>query len=212
MTLNGRSERRRAGFTLIEVMVSLVVLVVGSMALITLMQYGGRANAAARSMNIATEIADRWAARFKQDAQTWTQVGQLVGAPTAAQVLASTNWLRRVDVQPNVFQTITMPPGSLYSNAFNFYGDDIPGAGANSPVYYCASFRPNWVDYGRSIRIDIRVWWRKERNLTQRDTTIARDFIGCADNDTQLRPGQPLWDAYSIIYMPVTVNMTQVVN
>ena len=66
-----RSARAR-GFTLIEVMVALGVMTVGVFGLIALQLYTIRSNSHARQLGIATQIAQQWIERIKQDAHTGT--------------------------------------------------------------------------------------------------------------------------------------------
>jgi prepilin-type N-terminal cleavage/methylation domain-containing protein len=206
MGVRATTAQRRQGFTLIEVMVSLGVMTIGAMAILALQQQSVRSNAHARQITIATQIAERWAERFKQDAQTWNAVGLRVGAPNLQTVLGGTTWLQQIIAQPNVFQTIGNT-GNNISNAFDYQGFDVPNTGN---YYYCASFRPSWVYYGRAMRIDIRVWWARqniERTSGAISNITAAPFAGCNDPLGVLDPGGTQYANYHVVYLPTVVRM-----
>jgi prepilin-type N-terminal cleavage/methylation domain-containing protein len=209
MTVRRTSVRRAQGFTLIEVMVSLGVMTVGAMAILMLQQQSIRSNAHARQLTIATQIAERWAERFKQDAQTWNAVGLPSGTPAAKDVLVGTKWLKQIIDKPDEFQMIK-DTGSIISNAFDYQGFDVPSGAGNPDYYYCASFRPSWVYFGRAMRIDIRVWWARE-NIQRIGglSNITKNFPGCDDAGGALDPGGAEYSNYHVVYLPTVVRMVE---
>jgi prepilin-type N-terminal cleavage/methylation domain-containing protein len=202
------SQRRRQGFTLIEVMISLLVMTVGVLPLLALHSYGIRSNTHARQMSIALSIAERWVDRFQQDAHTWNQVGvfNVAGQPNDAVVLANTTYLRQIVTTPNVYQTIgNVTP--LISNAFDYRGNDVANVGGNTPIFFCASFRPAWVYYGRAMRVDVRIWWARE------GSDLNTTFPGCADDNVQLNPGpNTLMNNYHVVYLPTVIRVVPLYN
>jgi type IV pilus modification protein PilV len=210
MRVQRTTSPRQQGFTLIEVMVSLVVMTIGAMAILALQQQSIRSNAHARQLTIATQIAERWAERFKQDAKTWNAVGQASGTPTAEEVLGPTQWLEQIVDKPNEFQQIVIDAAEqTISNAFDYQGFDVPSA--NDEYYYCASFRPSWVYFGRAMRIDIRVWWARE-NIQRASgvvSSITKQFPGCDDRQGLLDPGGAQYANYHVVYLPTVVRMVE---
>ncbi|MGD8861769.1 MAG: prepilin-type N-terminal cleavage/methylation domain-containing protein [Myxococcales bacterium] len=211
MTRRDARRRNRGGFTLIEVMVSLGVMTVGAMAVIALQQHTVRANTHARELTTAMNIAQMWVERIKQDNATWTQAGFVgtAGQPTPQQVLQNTNWLNRVNVLPNVFQTIVVPAWvdeDSISNAFDFNGKEVSADASN--VHFCASFRPAWVYVGRALRVDVRVWWARAGT----GADINTDFPQCADDGVRLSPGGAMFNNYHVVYLPTVVRMLAVVQ
>jgi prepilin-type N-terminal cleavage/methylation domain-containing protein len=208
MSARRRAGQRRQGFTLIEVMVSLGVMTVGAMAILALQQQSIRSNAHARQLTIATEIAERWAERFKQDAQSWNTVGLASGTPNAVDVLSRTKWLKQITNKPNEFQRIEDLDEPV-SNAFDYQGFDVPSV--NGGYYYCASFRPSWVYFGRAMRIDIRVWWARE-NIQRSSGTVSNivaQFKDCDDPPGMLDPGGAQYSNYHVVYLPTVVRMVE---
>lgn len=170
-----RRSRRRArtrGFTIVEVIVAMGVMVLGMMGIFALQKQTLLANSIGRQRAIAHQIAQTWIEYLKQDALiNWTQAGETEAGPPAAQVIAPTAWLSAVNVLPGVFQQI--PASAVQdqvSNAFDFRGDAIRGGVRNGVVpagtspWFCVSFRPQWVYLGRALRVDVRVFWPRPQS------------------------------------------------
>ena len=198
-------QRRRQAFTLVEVMVSLGVMTIGAMALIAMQQQTTRANVHARTLTVATQIAQNVIERLKLEALTWNAVTtspatDLVNAPSLAKIAAGAT--------PGEFMTLTprFPDTRLLSNAFDYYGADrdlTTGAAAEvAATYYCASYRLTWI-YAtfRAMRVDVRVWWSKEAP----SRSITTDFPACADNNAKLNPNGTMYDAYHIVYLSTVI-------
>jgi prepilin-type N-terminal cleavage/methylation domain-containing protein len=208
-----RASRRRGGFTLIEVMVSLGIMTVGALGMLALEQHTIRSNAHARQLTMAMQIAQLWVERLKQDASRWTIAGATPGGPNDATVLASTRFLGQIAAKPDQFQTILNPTATL-SNAFDYQGNDVDVAANAANVFYCASFRLGWVYYGNAMRADVRVWWARESSSAT-PNAITLDFAGCADNDTALSPnpspgGGPQFNNYHVVYLSTVIRLTAV--
>lgn len=208
-----RKRQRRAAFTLIEVMISLGIMTMGALAIITLQQQTIRSNAHARELTTAMQIAQLWAERFKQDATQWNQAAIAGGAPTAAAVLANTVYLQAINTRPNVFQAI-LPPNTgtpAVSNAFDFRFNEV--ANDDPTTYYCVSFRPAWVSFGRAMRVDVRVWWARTGFTPSANFlgSVTANFPNCIDTDrTALDPGGALFNDYHVVYLPTVIRMVTV--
>jgi type II secretory pathway pseudopilin PulG len=211
-SVRATAKRKRSGFTLIEVMVSLGVMMMGAMAILALQQHSMRSNSHARQLTIAMQIAQQWVERLKQDSASWNAVGLSTGSPTAAEVLANTLYLRGITGAPNAFQTIPNVTQTV-SNAFDFMGNDT--ANDNSigarPVFYCASMRVGWVYFGRAMRADVRVWWPRVEGGNAA-ASVLTDFAACADDNAKLNPGGTQYDNYHVVYLPSVIRMTTVDN
>jgi type IV pilus assembly protein PilV len=204
-----RNGRRRAGFTLIEVMVSLGIMTVGALGMLALQQHTIRSNSHARELTTAMQIAQLWIERLKQDGSVWTTPGANPGGPTDATILNRTRYLIQVSTKPNQFQQILNTTPAV-SNAFDFQGNDVDATVGN--VYYCASFRPMWVYYGNALRVDVRVWWPRETSSTTNANAIATVFTGCADDNRMLNPSPPgaEFNNYHVVYLSTVIRVTTV--
>lgn len=219
-----RSRRRQAGFTLVEVMVSLGIMTIGAMALIGMQQQVTRANVHARELTTAMQIAQTWVERLKVDGMRWNQVSGVPGTD-----LVNTDFLDNVAVQgmEGVFTTIpltqTLRDAGL-SSAFDYYGRDVPASiNSMAGVHYCASYRLTWVFFNRNasppadnraLRADVRVWWAKERaagGAKAGGNAIGTDFVNCVDGAGLLTPpvgATPAgdeFDNYHVVYLSTVI-------
>ena len=84
--------RGRRGYTVIEVMIALTLLAVGTSGVIAMQKVTAIANRDARCLVVATQIARSWIERLRADATQWNH-------PSAIDVnsdLADTRWLKSV--------------------------------------------------------------------------------------------------------------------
>lgn len=193
-----RSARRKRGFTIIEVVVAMGVMVVGVMAVVSLQTHTVKVNSLARQMSTANQIAQTWLERMKQDAHRWNQPGDPLGTPTPIQALAQTQWLQAVNAVPGRFQTV--PVSASSSGAFDFQGNEIVLGAAGAP-FFCVGFKPAWVYIGHAIRIDVRVFWPRER---------AAAVVDCVDTDAPLNPGGALFGRFHTVYLSTVIKHTRV--
>ena len=160
------STRKSRGFTIIEVLTSMGVMVIGVMAIVGLQQQTVIANSEARQMMIANQIAQTWIERLKQDAATWNVAPDATTQlPPPQAVVANTRWLWAVSAAPFQWQAIPNPIFTA-SNSFDFRGIEMQpalGVGGGAPPFFCVDFRPQWVYPGYALRVDVRVWWARAR-------------------------------------------------
>ncbi len=162
---------KRAGYTLIEVMMALGVLSAGSVGIMAMHQAATRGNMEARQMSVANQLTQRWVERLRRDSLYWT-----TGAPAPdPTLLARTSYLRGVAAPgTNPSWVIPEPPAISGETAnFDYYGNDtaVPAS-----MTYCTNVRLEWLYPGRSMRADVRVWW--VRRSAGNDG--ANEFTGCA--------------------------------
>lgn len=198
--VSSRRARGQGGFTIVEVIVSMGVMVLGVMAIVAMQSHTVAVNSLARQMSTANQIAQTWIERLKEDAHTWTQPGDPNGVPTPIMVLGQTTWLQQVNAAPGLFQPFPMLPSS--SSTFDFQGNEIfanqPGA-----AFFCASFKTQWVYVGRAIRADVRVFWPRERSAA---------VPACIDTDAPLNPGGNLVSRFHIVYLSTVITQTPLIR
>ncbi|MGB3051235.1 MAG: prepilin-type N-terminal cleavage/methylation domain-containing protein [Polyangiales bacterium] len=153
--MNHIDKKRQAGFTLVEVMIAIGIMTVGSLGILAMHQGVGQANRAALEMNTALAITERWIERVDRDALSWNKPGlnsiSLLGTDYLtglAGTVSATDWFRP-----------TPPPGESYD--FDFFGDDVTLGNPNPPKY-CTNLRLSWLRQGSSARVDIRTFWYRE--------------------------------------------------
>lgn len=195
--------KRAQGFTLVEVMVSIGIMTVGAMAVMAMQQQLTRANRHARELSTATQIAQNWLERFKLDALRWNAIGGQ-GATTFLGTVPLPGTLGPFTTI--IAQTATLGgTNRLLSPGFDYYGQDIDVSGGNAAdLYYCTSYRPNWVyNNQRVMRVDVRVWWAREGQ-----GNMLADFPRCIDNGLALNPGGTAFDRYHLIYLSTVIKVT----
>lgn len=185
---------KRRGFTLIEVMISLVVIGVGSAALFQLQGVVARSNLLARQITNANEVLSTWVERLKADAVYWTASG------------APDNTIYLTDIGNNA--GVWLPAGGGNNlgflgqyPAFNTIGDDVNTQNNinQSSIAYCASYRFSWVVVNELIRADVRVYW--PRDGIPANASLANAFALCAGgNLNQLDPGGLMAQYYHVLY------------
>ena len=195
---------KRQGFTLVEVIVSLGIMTIGAMALLGMQQQTTRANARARDMTMAMQIAQNVVERLKLEALAWNNV---TASPNND--LQNSDLLLPITTNPIAsFAALPTRESSdagvtrTLSNAFDYFGTDIPLTGASAAqlaqVRYCASYRLSWIfDNNRALRADVRVWWTKEAP----SRSIITDFPLCVDDNIKLNPGGDDFDRYHVVYL-----------
>jgi prepilin-type N-terminal cleavage/methylation domain-containing protein len=199
------------GFTLIEVMVSLGIMTIGGLAVIALQTQTIRANSHAREITTATQIAQVWIERLKEDAATWTTEATLAGTPAAATVLNDTSYLKDIVTRAGQY---TSPPddGPPVSRGFDYQGNDTnakAGLAERSFPYYCAAYRLNWVYFGEAMRADVRVWWPRAGGKAS-----YPDFPACGAGMDQsaLDPGGSSIEDYHVVYLSTVIRVTPLVR
>lgn len=162
---------RRPGYTMIEVMMAIGVMTVGSMGIYALQQAVLRGNQEARQMTVATNLAYSWANRLKRDALTWNTEG--------AGGLTNTTYLSGVPLSPEVGEwVLPVPVTSAESYAFDYLGNDTRAEG---DIMYCTNVRLRWAVPDQAIRADIRVWWARASAGSSDETTDMNLYDLCVE-------------------------------
>ena len=182
--MNGESRRKRTGFTLIEVMIAIGIMTVGSLGILSMHHAVSGANRSAHEMNTALAITERWIERIERDSLAWTEQGLTSSSLTGTAYLSplagtasATNWFT------------PQPADSDESYAFDFFGNDTANAGE---IKYCTNLRLSWIRQGSSARVDVRTFWYRAGHMdgsaTHPQWVSGSDFRG-ADCDAATADG-----------------------
>ena len=149
-------KKTASGFTLVEVMIAIGVMTIGSLGILSMHQAVSGANRTAREMNTALAITERWIERVERDALGWTE------PEIDSSELAGTNYLSAIhnSVAPTAWFTPTIVNGQSYG--FEFDGTDTEEA---DDMMYCVNLRVSWVRQGRSARVDVRTFWYRPGHM-----------------------------------------------
>ncbi|MEM6956282.1 MAG: prepilin-type N-terminal cleavage/methylation domain-containing protein [Myxococcota bacterium] len=140
-----RARSKRAAFTLIEVMMAIAILTVGSVGILAMQQASTRGNMNARQMTTATSVTRNWIERIRRDALNWrnNQAGGTAG----------TTYLQ------NVPSDWAAPLDGVNGERV---GADWFGRDAVAPNQrYCTHIRLQWVVQNSVARADVRTFWYK---------------------------------------------------
>lgn len=157
MTMHGAAHRRsRAGFTILEVLVGVLVMSIGFIGIFGMQTVAIQTNRAAYDRRMATELAETALERIKRDALMWNIAG---GWPDGT-------WLQQGMSAP---ATWTSPPvDGDTAPAFNDLG--LPNVSdtrvpdgrevfAQRNSKFCLAYRTNWIWNPDMVRIEVRVFW-----------------------------------------------------
>jgi type IV pilus assembly protein PilV len=151
--------RRSRGYTVIEVMIALTLLAIGTMGVIAMQKVTAIANRDAKNLVIANQIARTWLERLSADAVQWNH-------PSPGRTdsdLGDTRWLNNVD--GNWFRPVDSAAGSPTADAL---GNDVRDTNL-APGVFCTNLRLTWL-YGPPpaapqpylIRAEVRTYWLRD--------------------------------------------------
>lgn len=152
-------ERRRRGYTLVELMMALTVFAIGVTGIAAMQKVTVSANAHAKTLAIATHIAQSWEDQLAADATLW---GPAATGTTGTRWLAEGEWTRPANV-PSSDATF----GATFDALGNFTTDP-------AEVFFCTHVRLTRIHAGTvelpgngMFRTEVRVFWpRAGRRLS----------------------------------------------
>lgn len=142
-----RARRKLRGFTLIEVMLAVAVMLVGVLGIIQLQRSVFRANADARTTATATANTERWVGVLRRSALRWTDSATVAGVPYLEDV--GSGWV--------IPASDTAEPYGM-----DWYG--VPTTTA-ADIRYCTLIKLTWLTQDAAMRAEVITFWPKERVL-----------------------------------------------
>jgi len=174
--MNRPRNPKQLGFTLVEVMIAIGIMTVGSLGILSMHQAVSGANRSALEMNTALAITERWVERVERDSLSWSEQGinsaPLTGTAYLSEIagsVAPTDWFR------------PLPTDTRESYGFNYFGADTRTA---TDIKYCTNLRLSWLRQGSSVRVDIRTFWYRGGHVvgsaTHSKWVAGADYRGAA--------------------------------
>lgn len=177
---------RKRGYTAVEVMMSMTLLLIGSVGVMAMQRAAVQGNADAREMDLASSIARGWLERAERDSMLWT--------PSPVSVMPPANISSALLINENLTGKWFVPKSRLVANGaqndvesagLDILGQDMASLTA-AGLRYCVNLRFTPLTTDQTlIRAEARVFW--PRNLT-----VAPDPNFCnqappatLDSDTQ---------------------------
>ena len=200
MSTNSKRCAATSGYTLIEVMIALTLLAIGTMGIVAMQKVTAVANRDAKNLVVANQIARTWLERLRADASQWNHPSAIL----ASSDLAETRWLNNVDGR--WFRPVDNIVGSPTADAL---GNDVRDADL-SPGVFCTNVRLTWL-YGPPpnvpppylIRAEVRTYWLRDG---AGGTINAK---GICDPSTDLSQVSPAIDRYHFVYVASAVAQNQ---
>jgi prepilin-type N-terminal cleavage/methylation domain-containing protein len=159
---------RRRGYTAVEVMMALTILLIASSGVIAMQRGAVQGNVDARRIDTANAIARTWTERLRADATLWTLPNAANPTPEWGNI-NSTRFLG-----PSSTKTIPIGNGAtlgefvlapedgstppLFSPAFDVLGRDVK-SDVKELVLFCAHIRLTWLVTWELLRAEVRVIW-----------------------------------------------------
>jgi prepilin-type N-terminal cleavage/methylation domain-containing protein len=196
-----RVARTQAGYTIIEVMIALTLLAIGTTGIIAMQKVTTVANRDAKNLVIASQVARTWLERLRTDGVQWNHPSSL--NPTSD--LAETKWLNNVN--GTWFRPVDDALGSPAADAL---GNDVRDVNL-SQAAFCTNVRLTWL-YGPPvtvpapylIRAEVRVYWLRDGagGVIVPGNTICNPTIDLASVT-------PALDRYHFVYLATAVAQNQ---
>lgn len=167
------------GFTIIELMMSLAILAVGVSGIIAMQKVTAMSNLHAKSVTVATQVANSWQDQLLVDATLWT---------TAAGI-TQTTWLKEVTSKPNVWFRPSYDNARQFGAGFDGLGNPATDA-QTARMQFCAHLLlAPATSIGADnpgngvIRATVRVFWPRVQSTRQGSHFCTDADIDAIGND-----------------------------
>jgi prepilin-type N-terminal cleavage/methylation domain-containing protein len=183
------AKKRARGYTAVEVLVSLSIVLIGAAGVISMQRATIQGNVDARRMDMATAIARQWVERLRADSMLWT----LPAARNANSNFDNALLLQNVDGLWHVPDERLASSG--WSPGLDSLGADVAAGDLaddlNRYALFCTNVRRTWLIQNQMMRVDVRVFW-------PRGVSAAPDKQFCTQGDYSGMEAKT--DAYHFVY------------
>jgi prepilin-type N-terminal cleavage/methylation domain-containing protein len=151
-----RSRRWQRGYTVVELMMALAVMSVGVAGVIAMQGVTAASNRHAKSLAVATHIAQSWLDMLASESSLWVEDNRL----------ERTEWLVEGNINGIWFRPEYSEPLN-FGPAFDALGNAVSLTDIARDTQYCVDLRLSQlrlVDDGNDnlVRAEVRVFWRRE--------------------------------------------------
>jgi hypothetical protein len=162
---------RAAGYTVVEILVSMAVLAVGVIGIIATQKVTIASNTHAKNLAVATHIAQSWLGVLEAEASLWGEGGGLTRTTWLSQGAGTTTWFR-----PNYDGT------RIFGPAFDAIGNPVRTQDENPNARFCADLRfsplNNTANNAGLIRVEVRVIWLRDQAILSGTATATPHACG----------------------------------
>lgn len=156
-----KARRVSAGYTLVELMMSLAVFAMGVVGIISMQKVAISSNQHAKNLALATHIAQAWLDELAVDAAQWNEPGDF----------DETTWLTRVGAEGSRSNWFRPDYSSIrrFGPAFDALGNAVATNDIGARAHFCTDVRLTWL-YGQTdekeggglVRAQVRVYFLRE--------------------------------------------------
>ena len=188
--LSARRRRQSAGYTMVELMMSLALFTVGVLGVISMQKITIVSNAHAKNLAVAQRIMQTWASQLQMDSSAWRTTFDSSG------VLATPS---------GVWERPTYKTGRVGA-AFDALGSPLNESSLGQ-ARFCVHTRLSWlynsagVSNNGVVRAEIRVFWQRDGQAVLDPT---KGLCGTQDADQVKAIGQAVTN-YHFIYQTVAI-------
>jgi type II secretory pathway pseudopilin PulG len=148
------------GYTSVEVLVAITLLMIGAVGVMSMQRASIQGNLEARQMDLATQIARGWSERLLRDGASWTGPNPT----TTISNLGNTKYLNLVSTSPGSWVLPNVPSGAGdgASPAYDMLGRDLASGDPAEKFTFCTQLRFDWLITNEVMRAEIRVFWPRK--------------------------------------------------
>ncbi len=150
------------GYTFVELMMAIAVMVIGLGGIIAMQQITVASNMNAKNVAMATHLAQAWLDELTAESSQWN----------GRDDFGATVWLRAVGSEAGQPASWLLPAYDAARNfgpAFDARGNPVPQTRWDSDAQYCTHLRLTWLNPQQQantqgtglIRAEVRVLWRR---------------------------------------------------
>ncbi len=188
MKRRSRTSSQR-GYTAIEVLISLAIVLIGAAGVISMQRATIQGNVDARRMDMANAIARQWVERLRADSTVWTLPAARNGTSNFTNSLLLQSVATGAWVLPDQrLATESWSPGIDSLGADVATGDLADDQ--NRYALFCTNVRLTWLIQNQLLRADVRVFW--PRGVS---TAPAKQYCSAVDAAIETKT-----DAYHFVY------------
>ena len=201
--IDRRADARRSarGYTVVEVLMAIVLMAIGTAAVMSMQKASVQGNLDARKTDLANSIARTWIDRLQRDAMAWTQGANSTAALSLSQTTTVLNTL--VNKNGGAWDFATPIPvaiaNSPLSPCYDIFGRELDSTSIGT-AQFCVHARASYLSPSQDLlRVDVRVVWL-------RGMTAVGGSVPAAVTDPALaKSNSPSSVSYHAVYATTAV-------